>query len=169
MSTMQVALLLAQMCVSEISFQPDSEECLLMVEVNQRNADRRGITLERQTKSFNAIFDPRTHVRRAWIFNLNHYGTMPTGWNGTIHSWNYRKPMFLNYLNSIKRWLKRQEEGLGKPMCYQAEDYGGNMDKLGDCAVRVNCLRGHTLQTYYNLRQCRHRVRGHKDVEALFD
>lgn len=162
MVSAKLVLLLAQMCVSEVSFQNKSDECILMVEINQRNADRRKISLEQQTLEFNAIFDPRTDVKRAWIFGLNHYGTMPDGWHGSIASWNYYRPRYMNYLSSIRRWLEREEQGINSPIARHANDYGGSMDNMNRCAIRIFPFKGKGLQRYWSLKQCRRSFRGRK-------
>jgi hypothetical protein len=146
-------LALAMMCVSEISLQPETKECELMWEVNQRTADRRGVNILKQTEDFNAIFSWKTRVKREWVMELNLEGTMPPSWFGGSKSWKRHRVYWLRYLKAAKRFLQHH-----RPLCLEAGDYGGPADKpKKECYRRVRCLNGQTHQWYWNISGCRRR------------
>lgn len=160
------AVLMAQMCVSEISWQKDPLECQLMMEVNYRNAKRNGINVETQTRKFNAYFKA-PNKRRPWIQYLNEEGTKPHYWPSKAASWEVHKKYWKIYLDAAKKFPRRFKHKWYPALCARADDYGGRCDdnglhacdtpKQGKCARLIRCLRKPTHQAYWNLECCRNR------------
>ncbi|MHC4648700.1 MAG: hypothetical protein ACYTBJ_24860, partial [Planctomycetota bacterium] len=149
----ELALLLAMTCVAEISLQKDPTECVLMWQINQETAERRGVTLQDQTLAFNAYWDPRSKDNRHWIAELDEDGTRPPSWPGESVSWRIHRVRWLRYLKAAERFLVAP----GKHQCPRAKDYGGAIDgRHADdhpprkCYRREKCLNGQTLQWYWN-------------------
>lgn len=162
--TPSTAVLLAQMCVAEISWQKDTRECELMIEINYRNAKRNGISVELQTRKFNAYFKT-PNKQRAWIQYLNAEGTVPYHWPQEAASWKVHKKYWEAYLQIAKNYPKKSRRKWHRPLCIRADDYGGRCDDdvhacdvpKQKCALKIRCLRDQTHQHYWNLECCRHR------------
>jgi hypothetical protein len=165
------AVLLAQMCVAEISWPkripgtPNSfntRECELMIEINSRNAKRNRVSVTLQTHRFNAYFK-QPNRRRPWIQYLNAEGTEPLHWPKESASWRVHKPYWAAYLKVAEEYPKKARRKWHRPMCRRADDYGGRCDDdvhacdvpKQQCARRIFCLTEQTLQAYWNLECCR--------------
>jgi len=157
------AVLLAQMCVSEISWQKDPRECRLMMEVNNRNAKRSNRTITKQTRLFNAYFKQPNQGRK-WIQYLNAEGTAPKYWPQEAASWKKHRPYWAAYLAAAKQFLKQRTHQWFAPLCLRADDYGGRCDDNGlnacdtpkqTCARKITCLHDKTKQAYWNLDCCK--------------
>ena len=157
---LELVLLLAQTCVAEIDLQKNTKECEVMWAVNSREADRRGVSLTKHTRQFNAFWDPRTKVQRLWIEGLGFTGLEPEHWPKN-RSWEREAHRWEAYLTASALFVDslKYEQDL---TCRMANDYGGDPDdgKYADdyapCpqAVRVKCLR-REHQAYWNTRPCR--------------
>ena len=163
--TPSVAVLLAQMCVSEISWQKDTRECALMIEINYRNAKRNGLSVVKQTKRFNSYFK-HPNKRRPWIQYLNAEGSEPSLWPRKAAAWKVHKKLWNAYLQVAKDYPKKSRRRWYKPICERADDYGGRCDDNGlhacdtpkqKCARKISCLHNVTNQAYWNLECCRNR------------
>ena len=76
-----LVLLLAQTCVSEISFPSKPIECVAMWEINAVNAARKRIDIVEQTHKFNAYWRIEARrIKRPWIQALTLEGEQPEGW-----------------------------------------------------------------------------------------
>lgn len=152
-------LLLGITCAAEINIQASPEECLIMIAINQRNADRRGIDLYDHTLEFNSVWKKGGSRSRPWLLGLRENGNMPKGWTSTPEVWETRfKPRWLGYLTAIARFLATPP---APRYCPKADDYGGTPDdgigaddkKPCFLAKRVECMPGE-LQAYWDLNPC---------------
>lgn len=140
-------LLLARTCVAETGLDSRIEECLLMWTVNQANANRKGVTLARQTKLFNAYWrSTEQRARRPWIAHLGGR-TRPDGW-----------PLRASWKRNVEKWLniERAAEAFVYSHrqywfdCKGVVDYGSPFDRPRDQRlVKVQCLDGDTKQHYW--------------------
>ncbi len=148
MESLLLALLLAQTCVAEISFQIDTRECQVMWHVNNANAKKRGLSLAEQTRQFNTYW--RSEIRRArrpWIKYLNANLTKPKHWPATI-SWKNHKDRWRRYLDAARKFV-RTDRHLKRP-CLQALDYGSQTDvPKNKNYILTRCLGGNTKQRYW--------------------
>jgi len=156
------ALLLAQTCVAEIGFYRDTSECVLMWEINQRNAKYRGVSIRKQTKQFNAYWK-NPNKQRPWIQHLNEELKKPEHWPNRAASWAVHRPIWKSYLSAARTFLHQVSTQTYRNICPRAADYGG---KCGDgkhacdkprmtCAKPLLCLSGRTFQAYWDLTHCR--------------
>lgn len=165
--TPSTAVLLAQMCVAEISWQaregkPDTLECELMIEINYRNAKRNSTSVVQQTQRFNAYFK-NPDKQRPWIQYLNAASTKPTHWPRKAASWKVHRKYWEAYLKVAKDYPKKSRRKWHRPLCIRADDYGGRCDDdvhacdipKQKCALKISCLRDQTHQAYWNLECCR--------------
>jgi hypothetical protein len=147
-SQIALSLLLAQTCVAEISFQKDASECIVMWEVNKRNATARGRTIRKQTLLFNSYWRSKPQrARRPWIGLLTADGRKPMRWPKRL-SWKAHRPRWLRYVQAANQFV------LGKlpEMCPQAVDYGAPYETPNSVyRARVNCLGGKTKQLYWRV------------------
>ena len=157
-----LALLLAQMCVSEIGWQPQVTECVLMWEVTERNARRSNRTIKKQIHLYNAWYvRPERYPSRAWIAGLNLEGDEPEGWPENA-SWERARRVWLRYLRAARRYLDHLDEGRRTRLCPGAVDYGGRCeDESGACDTPQNpclrpvtCLQIRTKQRYWARGAC---------------
>ena len=164
MNSPSLILLLAQMCVAEIGFQPTADECVLMVEINDRNARGSGIPLADYTRQFNAYWrSERQREQRPWIAGLSLDATQPPGWPKVLRWDTYYRPAWVRYVEAIERYLDRRAAGTYRPICRRANDYGGRCDDnrgacdvpRHPCARLVWCLGGNTNQHYWDRRGCK--------------
>lgn len=157
-------LLLAQTCASEISIHPSTQECVVMWEVNYRNAKRSGITLAAHTKKFNAYWRNPNNGRR-WVQYLNHEAAEPRYWPKHI-KWQHYRANWQRYLLRARKFVNDVNAGRHTALCPAAEDYGGRCDDAGvaacdplhktvSCAMLTRCLDNLTLQWYWTLKHCR--------------
>jgi hypothetical protein len=159
-----LAVVLAQMCVSEISWQKDPRECELQIEINYRNAKRNGISVLRQTKQFNAYFK-RPDWNRPWIQHLNAAGTKPDLWPNEMASWKVLKKYWEAYMKVAQDFPKKLKRKGYRPLCPRADDYGGRCDDNIDacdtpkqkCVRPVMCLNNRTKQAYWSRACCRNK------------
>jgi hypothetical protein len=125
-----------------------------MWEINQRNADRRGVNILQQTEDFNALFDWRANIKRPWILELTLEGSKPASWFGGLKSWQKNKRYWFRYLKAARRFVK----GKRRVLCPRADDYGAATDKpKNSCSQRIQCLKGGTFQRYWDNSRCRRR------------
>jgi hypothetical protein len=155
---------LAQTCVSEISFQPDPQECIVMWEVNYRNARRSGIDLETFTRKFNAYWK-NPNRSRPWIQHLNAEATEPHLWPKSTN-WQAKRRSWQRYLRAAQKFLDAVRSGRHVSLCPSADDYGGRCDDNGKaacdplskrlkCVTLAHCLGNRTLQQYWSRKYCR--------------
>lgn len=163
MTSAALALLLAHVCAAEVSIQPTARECEVMWEINARNADRKGITLEAHTRKFNAMFKPAGAAQlertRPWVVELTREGDRPASFR---LDWDKHRPWWLRYVAAADAFLASWAAGTWRPLCRAAQDYGGRCDDdkgacdhTRACFRRVLCLRGKGRQAYWNVTQCR--------------
>lgn len=165
----ELAVLLAQMCVAEIDFPATKDglvECQIMWSINDDIAerwgdgDRPGTTIEDIIDLYNSTW--KCEGRRCDTDRmkrnreLNAAGTRPLHWDKSS-DWQRYRPRWLYMVQYAKAWL-----GAGRPkpeptrQCWRANHYGGAMDKPGACWISINC--GPTRQRYYHSpskRKCR--------------
>jgi hypothetical protein len=146
-SSERLARLLAQTCIAEIGFQPNTDECQLMWHINADNARRHKRTLWLQTKLFNAFWhEHRNHQgKRPWIKHL-HNAKRPSRWPNHL-SWESHRPIWLEYLNAAKYWLRFP----GLKSC-NATNYGAPGEIPETKSRRVICLGGKTKQRYWRVK-----------------
>lgn len=98
----------ARHCASEASF-AHTGDCRVIAWIDQRNAERRGLTIE--------AWMARSHARhlqnpgRPWIAGLNAEATEPAGWP-TNYPWMSARPRWLEMLAEVRDVL-RYGEGHG--------------------------------------------------------
>lgn len=154
-------VLLAQMCVAEISWRHNTAECRLMWEINGRQANRANISIGGQTRQFNTYFKQPNTTRR-WIQYLNKKATKPKHWPRKAGLWKTHQPIWLTYLAAATKFYNEFKQKTLNPLCPRATDYGG---KCGDgkgacdvprqkCAKPIWCLEGLTHQSYWSLDCC---------------
>lgn len=133
-----------------------------MWEVNARNAARKGITLEAQTRAFNAMFKPagakRLQETRPWVTQLTREGTEPADWKLV---WADYQDRWLAYVAAADGFLAAVKAGTYRQVCKAAHDYGGRCtndrgvcDRVRQCYRPVLCMGGKTHQAYWNVSQC---------------
>ncbi len=167
----ELILLLAQTCVAEIDLQDKPVECVVMWEINARNADRRGRTLAEQTRAFNAYWK-NTHNGRRWIAELDTAPEPPEHWPSR-RNWERERPKWDQYLEAAERFVIERFKGTYTPVCRAANSYGGipddgkHADDPAPCAraERVSCLEGER-QAYWNTKPCRIKGRRGRPIPA---
>jgi len=94
-----LVLLLARTCIAEIGFQGSTDECVLMWQVNQTNAERKGISLKVQTLNYNQYWVRKSHRKhRPWIAYLEGKDK-PKFWSKS-----------LKWKAHVKKWLQIKKE-----------------------------------------------------------
>jgi hypothetical protein len=150
-----LGLLLAQTCVAEIGFQRGAGECLIMWEINARNASIRGRSLEAQTLKFNAIWRvPRQMLRRPWIRDLDRTDQAPASWPKRWR-WASFSASWIEYLEASDRFLELWGAGRWRFVCSSARDYGspGSDRPAAECAQPVIC-HPRQRQQYWSFAKC---------------
>lgn len=163
----ELAVLLAQMCVAEIDFPATPAglvECQIMWSINDQTAQRwddgarPGSTIVEVVHLYNSTWkctdracDTRRMKRNR---ELNAVGTRPQHWDRDSDWQRYRK----RWLTMVRYAIKWLADDRPRPhttrQCWRANHYGGAMDKPKDCWVHINC--GPTRQRYYHSgRRCR--------------
>lgn len=156
MQIQALILLLAQTCVAEIDFQETADECVVMWQINARTAERRGVSLQFQTRRYNAYWRV-PHTTKAWVGRLKADGSQPEGWPAD-RSWLRAQPNWTRYLTKAERFLQGE---LAVVSC-GADSYGGtpgdglHADDAAPCAqaLRVHCVAGER-QAYWDTARCR--------------
>lgn len=136
-TAVSLTILLAQTCVAEISFQKDTTECVLMWEINQRNAELRNRSLRKQTLLYNAYWrSTEQRNRRPWIQHLRG-SEEPKGWPKRLH-WKYHKHLWLKYVKAANEFLRTIKTR--KAICPGALDYGAPKEYPPDYMEPIACL-----------------------------
>lgn len=137
-ATIPLYLLLAQTCVAEISFQRDPSECILMWEVNERNARLRNRSLRKQTLLYNSYWkSTEQRNRRPWIQHLKGR-EQPKHWPERL-KWKWHVKMWLRYVKAAREFLDTKNKRV--PICPAAYDYGAPREYPGGYMKPVVCLR----------------------------
>lgn len=143
--TVPTAVLLAMSCVAEISFQKDPKECVVMWEINQRNAELKNRSLRKQTLLYNAYWrSTPQRARRPWIQHLRG-GEEPKHWPKRL-KWKFHRHLWLNYVKAAREFLRTVKTR--KPICPSALDYGAPKEYPAEYMERIVCT-GNTLQWYW--------------------
>lgn len=123
---MSLVLLLAAMCVAEISA-ATLEECVTQWGINAKHADRREIPLEQQVREYNTVYrvDRRGRwlvesPRLTWIRELDAAGAMPPSWPSHKMRWENWRPRWLRTLEAAQAYLD------DPPPFPRADHYGGD-------------------------------------------
>jgi len=168
-----LVLLLAQTCVSEISFPSKPVECVAMWEINAVNAARKRIDIVEQTHKFNAYWRIEARrIKRPWIQALTLEGEQPEGWPRKL-LWERHRARWLRIVERSRRFVLEFPQGKHRRVCPGADDYGGDPDdgKHADdakpCrdAVRLTCIPG-AHQAYWRLAGCRAARRERRGARA---
>lgn len=140
-----LAILLAQTCVAEVGFNKDPSECILMWEVNERNAKLRNRSLRKQTLLYNAYWrsTPQRN-RRPWIQHLKG-GEEPKLWNKRL-KWKVHRGMWLRYVRTAREFLNSHKRRIA--LCPGALDYGAPKEYPAHYMERITCLTK-TKQWYW--------------------
>jgi hypothetical protein len=153
-----LALLLAQMCVAELSLPAPTGECLIQWHAQDDLAEQAERSLEAQVRAYTPIFKRKRNgewlkngERRAWIRALTPTAAEPEHWPANA-SWAAVAPAWLAVYEAAQAFLA------GKTLspCPEAEHYGGRCDDdrgacdpPRECMARVDC--GETSQAYWRL------------------
>lgn len=139
---LQTALMLAQMCVAEISFTNDVRECEVMWSISQKYLSEHR-TMERHIRSYNTYWKKtetalNNQAQRPWIRHLD-YKKRPKDWPRTA-SWRRWRPVWLKMREAAIEWLKA-----GRPLrmynCPHAIHYAAPYVVPRDKRLRrVRCL-----------------------------
>lgn len=173
MSAAALVLLLAQTCVSEVSFPAKPIECVAMWEINAVNARRKGIDIVEQTRKFNAYWRiAKRRIARPWVQTLTLDGEQPEHWPRKL-LWERHRGRWLRIVARARQFVREYPQGLHRRVCRGADDYGGDPDdgKHADdakpCrdAVRITCIPG-SLQAYWRLAGCRAARRARRGIRA---
>ena len=163
-------LLLAMTCVAEVGFHKSTEECQLMWEINERNAEARNRSLKKQTLLFNSYWKSKEQrSRRPWIRYLEGEEE-PKHWPKTIR-WGVHKRMWIRYVRAARVFLANKHRR--KEICPGALDYGAPQEypRQASTMKRVWCV-DNTLQWYWALREPHERINAGKGIlskKALSD
>ena len=143
-----LVLLLARTCVAEIGFSASVDECVLMIEINDRNAQSKKITLAKQTLNYNQYWMTRYQRKaRPWIAYLEGKNK-PREWPKHLR-WSNHVDKWIEYKESISQYLRNVEAKEIKYICPSAIDYGAPYDKPPNGRKLIRCLNGRTEQKYY--------------------
>lgn len=150
---LNLILILAQTCAAEVGFtdwSEDSDECVLMWEINDRNSKikKPKRSLATQTKLYNSYWKYSKENRpRPWIAYLNYEGSKPKYWPKKL-KWSNHMYIWLNYLHNAEKFVKERRQSTYKPKrCALASEYGGKNERPKGKYVQVNC--GNTKQRYW--------------------
>ncbi len=148
-----LALLLARTCVAEIGMQDEAtvEECQLMWEVNRRNAERAGRTLEEQTLKFNSFWKVKDRqLLKPWILHMDG-PEKPHGWPRVLR-WARYKDKWLSCRRAALAFVKSPTDT--SYLCVEAINYGAQKEIPKDARQEtVYCLGGVTLQRYWRFKR----------------
>ncbi|MDP6424607.1 MAG: hypothetical protein QGG14_07680 [Planctomycetota bacterium] len=161
---LDLVLLLAMTCVAEIDLQGSPDECVIMWSINERSAERRGVSLERHTRQFNAYWrNARARRGRPWIEQLDATDRQPADWPSR-RSWERERPKWHRYVEAAERFATEHFKGQQHTACARADDYGGDpddgkhADDAAPCAQarRVRGCVAEARQAYWDTRPCRY-------------
>jgi len=108
-----LVLILARTCIAEIGFQGGTDECVLMWQVNQKNADRKGISLKAQTLNYNQYWVRKSHRKnRPWIAYLEGK-EKPKFWSRSL-KWKVHVSKWLRIKKEAQKFLNGYYT---KPLC----------------------------------------------------
>lgn len=156
MDITELALLLAQMCVAEISLPAPTGECVIQWHAQADLAEQAARGLEAQVRAYTPIFKRKKNgewllngPRRAWIRALTSTAAEPEHWPANAR-WEDHAPAWLAVYEAAQAFLA----GETLNPCPEAEHYGGRCDDEkgacdppAACMARVDC--GETRQAYW--------------------
>ena len=143
-------LLLAQMCVAEIGFTDNPDECRLMWHIMRAKPGLLSDNVRRYNSYFRGAWGKRS---RPYIQHLtNDPRQEPAEWDSTSASWDNHMDAWASILGAAIAFAAAP----GKHPCPDANHYGGGMDTVPTCWERQWCgePRDFFRQRYWRSNTC---------------